>query len=1461
MTEKGLSRRTFVKTSTLAAISVAPVVNALSQVFGASTDQTRLLIDCGFRLTNWKNLLNLEFYFINVDYQDNCIFRKRKIFSRYGQEESYMIVRLPQQHIAEQSYSVPANSTNEPPDGWKAVTMISGYSYLVFRIMFSPNETKKKIPLTVESLMDWNNTKSNNFKLVVRQNLTESLFEIQINEKDNFENKYPFGYEKLADGTYKYSYDKFPKAYGDPITALEFPWRLILSPKLPDQDRFKWNWEFSKEPKETKGRIEAELWTASLTITENPEYNKLLELRKQHHTKEEKENSDKNEIEEIIKKIELMILGSADTTIKTDEVKTLYANFKYIRNADGHFIDENGKTISNEKDFSKLEESEKAIVLQHGKILPGIDDDGNITKNQLLELYIKYKLVARTEKITFSPIGISTFFELKNSKVEETMKNSQNSIYSWKQLISLGRDEEVEIVKLILDKEFGHKWLHIFSAKRRTKKGLSYLDYREYIMPLEIEKEYKEHLNEKLKDINDSTVYSTSKFNAPFKSIKLLDTKPKRILRLADTIDYKEKLGNAFAYIPQVFDKNADKKHDFVEFQYQATDWQNQIITFRKKIQAIQVEAFDYINKKTTVYDINTELKKIEKLFSSDKIDDLEKKIQAYSTKYKSIAQSLSKIETSFFKPAEQLRRYKQLITATKFYTKISKELPVVNQELPIINEAILNYLNDLRQTLKTYRESLFAYERGIDDKIKVVEEYIKAKSSLVSIDQKAKDALNAYKLDITDSNFRQTLIELESQIDAITNENLKPVKDILKSKFSDLSFDNLVSTIEVEFEDGRKKIVDKIKSEVFDKWNDIYQAEIDLPNLIRISRQKIGYAVEDLKSKEQVLLDGVRDEVSNLETDYLVFKGELKREFESSKLDFFNQYASVPQLKQAKAYVKSLNKLVNEEIPIGFKYAKDYLDNQIDLTKLEVEKNASRVFAEVTESSREHLKGKIRQVASDMGGYLNPEIPVEYLTYLKDPKKIKDDLINQLPSEIRELKNEIQDGYNDLVFISEAAKDQWNTIKQIQPDTFFKGLDARILGSISLKDILGLDFEVPRLSELPDKIVYNFQTDKIREKDFSIVKFYGKNKGKQAALQIYLEKQIKNPNEYKSFTRLSDFTIAIRLASEDVLLILFNKLEVSSSNTQSRKTQVKIDDVSFGGPLNFLGKIAEAIKMPGTGLRVMPSVSQVEIGYAFALPSIETPAFNLANLKFDVGLRIPFPTSEMVKPITTTFSINRPEDKFLVTVGIFGGRGHFVLETTPEKIISIDSSIEFGGYFGINLGIASGHVYLFAGIRYQCSGGDIIFTGYIICGGGVTVFGFISVSVTFLLAMTYQNIGGQATLYGSASVRYSIKIGFFKKSFTLSYSKRISGAKGRPVDPNSDTTAYIEHTEEPVYYASVENTKGLRGPNPIDYQPVYKENNINDDDYNKLDDLKSFKTIYPKNSGLWEQYCNSFNF
>src|SRR5699024_5255157 len=98
---------------------------------------------------------------------------------------------------------------------------------------------------------------------------------------------------------------------------------------------------------------------------------------------------------------------------------------------------------------------------------------------------------------------------------------------------------------------------------------------------------------------------------------------------------------------------------------------------------------------------------------------------------------------------------------------------------------------------------------------------------------------------------------------------------------------------------------------------------------------------------------------------------------------------------------------------------------------------------------------------------------------------------------------------------------------------------------------------------------------------------------------------------------------------------------------------------------------------------------------------------------------------------------------------GIFGGRGYFNLAASPDSLQRVEAGLEFGGYLGINLGIASGYVFLFAGIsiKYE-KPGNLTLVGFLICEGGVTVFGFISVYVTILLSMTYRRVGNEAALY-----------------------------------------------------------------------------------------------------------------
>jgi len=133
-----LSRRKFLKltaiTGTGIGIGTLGIFEFLNNCTRVREDQKFIvddLVDHAFRLTDHNSLLNLEYYFINCNYE----IKKEKITAKYGPHENYMVVRLPQQHIAEQNFPE-KNNNDEPTKDFRAATNISSYSYLVFRILF-----------------------------------------------------------------------------------------------------------------------------------------------------------------------------------------------------------------------------------------------------------------------------------------------------------------------------------------------------------------------------------------------------------------------------------------------------------------------------------------------------------------------------------------------------------------------------------------------------------------------------------------------------------------------------------------------------------------------------------------------------------------------------------------------------------------------------------------------------------------------------------------------------------------------------------------------------------------------------------------------------------------------------------------------------------------------------------------------------------------------------------------------------------------------------------------------------------------------------------------------------------------------------------------------------------------------------------------------------------------------------
>lgn len=160
-----LTRREFIKISSIASATLLPVANAISQQLGAKDCEILQLLNGSFdRELEFhvidNNLLNIHFYFINVAR------KKRYIIPANESRRSFMIVRLPQQHISEKGFWE-ADWTNNAQN--KPAAFLSGFSYLAFQLWgdvvtpdIEQNKFKvaankdKRLKFTLDNILNWN---------------------------------------------------------------------------------------------------------------------------------------------------------------------------------------------------------------------------------------------------------------------------------------------------------------------------------------------------------------------------------------------------------------------------------------------------------------------------------------------------------------------------------------------------------------------------------------------------------------------------------------------------------------------------------------------------------------------------------------------------------------------------------------------------------------------------------------------------------------------------------------------------------------------------------------------------------------------------------------------------------------------------------------------------------------------------------------------------------------------------------------------------------------------------------------------------------------------------------------------------------------------------------------------------------------------------------------------------------
>jgi hypothetical protein len=348
----------------------------------------------------------------------------------------------------------------------------------------------------------------------------------------------------------------------------------------------------------------------------------------------------------------------------------------------------------------------------------------------------------------------------------------------------------------------------------------------------------------------------------------------------------------------------------------------------------------------------------------------------------------------------------------------------------------------------------------------------------------------------------------------------------------------------------------------------------------------------------------------------------------------------------------------------------------------------------------------------------------------------------------------------------------------RFEPKKFFDE-KAKLLGGILLKDIitsvndfmshpeeaLTIKTEIHEDSAGNPSEVHTLMTWKPKLHNFAV--FFADCNGAEATLTIDAKNIAYFSGQepyYELKGELNNFTLDLIKPVVSLIRIKFSKFTFISKKGQKPVFNPAIAAVEFDGPLSFIKDLLDKIKMPGMGGEPILEVNAAgaTLGYGFNIPDVGFGVFCLQNISFLTSVHLPF-TGD---PLSFRFAFSEQFNPFLLTVSMFGGGGYFAIELEPNSIKLIEGSLEFGGSFAMDLGVASGSVTLMAGMYFKYEDDNCTISGYVRCKGVLDVLGLISVTAEFYLALTYEEATNR--VWGQASLTVKVKVLFFSTKVTL---------------------------------------------------------------------------------------------
>ena len=360
----------------------------------------------------------------------------------------------------------------------------------------------------------------------------------------------------------------------------------------------------------------------------------------------------------------------------------------------------------------------------------------------------------------------------------------------------------------------------------------------------------------------------------------------------------------------------------------------------------------------------------------------------------------------------------------------------------------------------------------------------------------------------------------------------------------------------------------------------------------------------------------------------------------------------------------------------------------------------------------------------------------------------------------------------------------------EFDPQDFFMGTEAKILGGIFLQDIVegstDLTHGVPTITSRQDgdqQITRLNFAPTLKSDPDNIFKPDPRENTNEPIGSMLIDATVITDlaNPLASTTTIDGdirgFTMSM-LGDEFPLVDLhFRRLRFHSETGEEGTVEPDIDSVTFpdGSILHFLQELQDLLTFGDSGPEIEVTPTEVSALVTVPIPSIEIGVFSLQNLAFSAGLVIPFSG----QPARARFAFCSREDPFLVSVMIFGGGGWFALALGLDGLESFEAGIEAGVCCSVDLGVASGSVEMMLGIYFfvgdDGSGTDkAVLEGYFRMFGEVEVMCIASVSMEAYIGFTYDFESNKVG--GMASITLTVEVLCFSGSVTVSIERHFGG-------------------------------------------------------------------------------------